>query len=150
MWTLCEKRSGLAQDWRGRYQENIKTPGTAALEQAALRWLVEALGLPTDCGGGFVTGATMANFTALAAARHSMLARAGWDVNADGLFSAPPITVVVGDEAHPTLVKALGLLGFGRRRLLRVPVDGQGRMRADALPDLHGPTIGGQYQHGGK
>ena len=73
----------------------------------------------------------MANFTALAAARHAVLARAGWDVEADGLFGAPPITVVVGDEAHPSLIKALGMLGLGRSRVVRVPVDGQGRMRAD-------------------
>jgi glutamate/tyrosine decarboxylase-like PLP-dependent enzyme len=133
--------SWLATAWDQNSALAAVTPGTAALEQVALRWLIEALGLPTDCGGGFVTGATMANFTALAAARHSILARAGWDVDADGLFGAPPITVVVGDEAHPTLVKALGLLGFGRNRVLRVPVDGQGRMRTDALPDLHGPAI---------
>ena len=62
--------------------------------------------------------------------------RGGWDVEADGLFGAPPITVVVGAEAHPTLLKALGLVGFGRNRVVRVPVDGQGRMRADALPPL--------------
>ena len=83
----------------------------------------------------------MANFTALAAARHAVLARAGWDVEAKGLFGAPPVTVVVGDEVHPSLLKALGLLGLGRQRVVRVPVDGQGRMRADALPTISGPTI---------
>jgi glutamate/tyrosine decarboxylase-like PLP-dependent enzyme len=83
----------------------------------------------------------MANFTALAAARHTLLARSGWNVEADGLFGAPPITVVVGAEAHPTLFKALGLLGLGRSRVVRVPVDRQGRMCPDALPDLTGPTI---------
>ena len=77
----------------------------------------------------FVTGATMANFTALAAARHAVLARAGWDVEADGLFGAPPITVVVGDEVHPSLIEALGMLGLGRSRVVRVPVD---RAGADA------------------
>src|SRR5207247_6005710 len=82
-------------------------------------------------GGGFVTGATMANFTCLAAARHSVLKQAGWDVEADGTFGAPPVTVVVGEEAHPTLFKSLGLAGFGRNRVVRVPVDKQGRMRAD-------------------
>ena len=91
------------------------------------------------------------NFTALAAARHAVLQRAGWDVEADGLFGAPPITVVVGDEAHPTLLKALGLLGLGRERVVRVPVDGQGRMRADALPPLAGPDdrlpAGRQREH---
>ena len=84
----------------------------------------------------------MANFTALAAARHAVLARAGWNVEADGLFGAPPITVVVGEEAHPTLLKSLGLLGLGRNRVVRVPVDGQGRMRADAAAAASaGPTI---------
>ncbi len=99
------------------------------------------LELPRGCGGAFVTGATVANFVALAAARHAVLARAGWNVEADGLFGAPPITVVVGDEAHPTLIKSLGMLGLGRNRVVRVPVDGQGRMRVDALPSASGPTI---------
>src|SRR5438876_8579081 len=83
----------------------------------------------------------MPNFTALAAARHAVLARAGWDADADGLFGAPPITVVVGNEAHPSMIKALGMLGLGRSRVVRVPVDGQGRMRADALPHLSDRTI---------
>jgi glutamate/tyrosine decarboxylase-like PLP-dependent enzyme len=117
------------------------TPTTSQLEQIALNWLLDLFKLPATCGGGFVTGATMANFTALAAARHAVLKRAGWNVEADGLFGAPPITVVVGAEAHPTLFKSLGLLGLGRNRVVSVPVDAQGRMRAEALPDLSGPTI---------
>ena len=76
----------------------------------------------------------MANFTALAAARHAVLARAGWNVEADGLFGAPPITVVVGAEAHPTLFKSLGMLGLGRNGWCGFRSDDQGRMRADALP----------------
>ena len=83
----------------------------------------------------------MANFAALAAARHALLERAGWDVENDGLFGAPPITVVVGEEVHSSLLKALGMLGLGRKRIVRVPVDGQGRMRADALPHLNEQTI---------
>src|SRR5262249_40539084 len=79
--------------------------------------------------------------TALAAARHAVLAAAGWDVEADGLFGAPPTTVVVGAEAHASLLKALALLGFGRNRLLTVPVDAQGRMRVDNLPTLSSPAI---------
>jgi glutamate/tyrosine decarboxylase-like PLP-dependent enzyme len=117
------------------------TPATSRLEQTALRWLLELLDLPRDCGGAFVTGATVANFVALAAARHAVLARVGWKVEADGLFGAPPITVVIGEEAHPTLIKSLGLLGLGRSRVLRVPVDGQGRMRVDALPKVSAPAI---------
>jgi glutamate/tyrosine decarboxylase-like PLP-dependent enzyme len=70
-----------------------------------------------------------------------VLERAGWDVAGDGLAGAPPVTVIAGEEAHPTLLKALTLLGFGRRRILHLPVDGQGRVRADALPRIAGPTI---------
>ena len=117
------------------------TPATAVLEEVALRWLIDVLGLPADCAGGFVTGTTVAHITALAAARHAVLERAGWNVEADGLFGAPPITVIVGAEAHPTLFKALGVLGMGRNRVVKVPVDDQGRMRADALPRISGPTI---------
>jgi len=117
------------------------SPVAIALEEIALRWLLDALGLPSECGGAFVTGATMANFTALAAARHEVLQSAGWDVEAQGLFGAPPITVVVGAEVHPTLLKALGLLGLGRERVITVPTDGQGRMRPDAFPELSGPAI---------
>lgn len=136
----------LAANWlAGTWDQNSAlynvTPATAELEQVALGWLVELLSLPPGTGGGFVTGATVANFTALAAARHAVLARAGWDVEADGLIGAPPLTVIVGEEAHPTLFKSLGLLGLGRNRVVRVPVDRQGRMRADALPPLSGPTI---------
>jgi len=83
----------------------------------------------------------MASFCGLAAARHAVLARAGWNVEAEGLFGAPPVTVIVGEEVHPAVTKALGLLGMGRNRVVRVPVDGQGRMRADALPSIAGPTI---------
>ncbi|HJZ49948.1 MAG TPA: aminotransferase class V-fold PLP-dependent enzyme [Roseiflexaceae bacterium] len=131
----------LATAWDQNSAFYKVTPATAALEQIALRWLVDLLGLPQGCGGAFVTGATMANFTALAAARHTLLTRAGWNVEADGLFGAPPITVVASSEAHPTLFKALGLLGLGRNRVVRLPVDEQGCLRPDALPDLTGPTI---------
>ena len=117
------------------------TPATGELERIALGWLVDVLRLPAGTAAGFVTGATVANLTALAAGRHVVLARAGWDVEANGLFGAPPITVIVGEEVHPTLVKSLGVLGLGRSRVVTVPVDGQGRMRADALPRIEGPTI---------
>ncbi len=88
-----------------------------------------------------MTGATVANFTALAAARHAVLERAGWDVEADGLFGAPPINVVVGDEVHPSLIKGLGMLGLGRSRVVRVPTDDQGRMRVIEMPGLDRLTI---------
>src|SRR5712691_2753001 len=93
------------------------------------------------CGGAFVTGATVANFTALAAARHAVLDCVGWDVESEGLFGAPEIQVVVSEEAHPSVIKALGMLGMGRERVIRTPVDSQGRMRADRLPELRGPAI---------
>ena len=131
----------LASAWDQNAGLYAITPAAARIEQVALHWLVELLGLPAGTGGAFVTGATVANFTALAAARHAVLRRVGWNVEADGLFGAPPVTVVIGAEAHPTLNKALGLLGFGRSRVVRVPVDAQGRMRADALPEIDGPTI---------
>ncbi len=118
------------------------TPAASRLEQLALRWLLDVLHLPSECGAGFVTGATVANFTSLAAARHSVLKRAGWNVESDGLFGAPEVTVVVGEEAHPTLIKSLGLLGLGRNRVVKVPVDNQGRMRIDSLPrQLASPAI---------
>ena len=117
------------------------SPIGTVLEEVCLGWLLDVLKLPAGSGGAFVTGATMANFTALAAARHTVLARTGWDVEANGLFGAPPITVVVGDEVHPSLIKALGMLGLGRSRVVRVPVDGQGRMLATEMPPLNGPAI---------
>ncbi len=117
------------------------SPIGTVLEEVSLGWLLDVLKLPAESGGAFVTGATMANFTALAAARHAVLARAGWDVEADGLFGAPLITIVVGNEAHPSLLKALGMLGLGRSRVVRVPVDCQGRMRAAEIPYLRGPAI---------
>ena len=136
----------LAANWlAGAWDQNTglfsPTPGTSQLEQVALNWLLDLFDLPRESGGGFVTGATMANFSALAAARHALLRREGWNVEADGLFGSPVITVVVGEEAHPTLFKSLGLLGLGRNRVVKVPVDSQGRMRADALPLFSGPTI---------
>lgn len=133
--------SWLATAWDQNTGLETVTPATSELERVALGWLVDLLGLPPGTGGGYVTGATVANFTALAAARHAVLRQAGWDVEADGLFGAPPVTVVVGEEAHPAVHKALGLLGLGRARVAAVPVDGQGRMRADSLPPLSPPAI---------
>jgi glutamate/tyrosine decarboxylase-like PLP-dependent enzyme len=131
----------LASAWDQNAGLFVASPATAALETVSLRWLNEVFGFPGSTEGAFVTGATMANFTALAAARHAVLARAGWDVEADGLTGAPPITVVASAEAHPTLFKAVAMLGLGRNRVTRLPVDGQGRVRPDALPTLRGPVI---------
>ncbi|MGH7957470.1 MAG: pyridoxal phosphate-dependent decarboxylase family protein, partial [Opitutaceae bacterium] len=136
----------LAANWlAGAWDQNTglfrPTPGTAFLEQVSLRWLLEVLQLPVSCGGAFVTGATVANLCGLAAARHAVLKRADWNVEADGLFGAPKIAVVIGAEAHPSVTKSLGVLGLGRSRVVKVPVDAQGRMRVDAFPELKGPTI---------
>jgi glutamate/tyrosine decarboxylase-like PLP-dependent enzyme len=133
--------SWLVSTWDQNAAFFVQSPVAVTLEEVALGWVRELLGLPEGTGGAVVTGATMANFTALAAARHALFARVGWDVESEGLIGAPPITVVVGEEAHASVTKALGMLGLGRKRVVRVPVDGQGRMRADALPHLDAQTI---------
>jgi glutamate/tyrosine decarboxylase-like PLP-dependent enzyme len=130
----------LAMTWDQNAAFAATSPIASVLEQVVLNWLRDLLSLP-HASGAFVTGGTMANFTGLAAARRAVLLRAGWDVEAQGLFGAPPVTVVVGEEVHVTVLKALGLLGFGRQRVVRVPTDTQGRMRTDRLPRLSGPTI---------
>jgi glutamate/tyrosine decarboxylase-like PLP-dependent enzyme len=106
-----------------------------------LAWLLDLLGLPAEYGGAFVTGATMASFCGLAAARYDVLAQAGWDTESDGLFGAPPIEVIVGDELHPSVTKSLGLLGMGRTRVTRVATDGQGRIRPGRMPQVSAPAI---------
>ncbi|MFB3825472.1 MAG: aspartate aminotransferase family protein [Bryobacteraceae bacterium] len=133
--------AALAANWlAGAWDQNAvlyaSSPVASRLEEITQRWLVQLFDLPRDCGAAFVSGATMANLTCLAAARHAVLGRLGWNVEADGLFGAPPVTVVMSAETHPSVNKALGLLGFGRERVIRVPVDGQGRIRPDALPAL--------------
>jgi glutamate/tyrosine decarboxylase-like PLP-dependent enzyme len=109
------------------------------------RWVKQVLGLPDGAGVGFVTGAQMANVTGLAAARYDVLRRAGWDVHARGLMGAPQVRILAGAEAHVTVRRALRLLGFGLDTIEDVPVDDQGRMRADALAEVlsggTGPAI---------
>jgi glutamate/tyrosine decarboxylase-like PLP-dependent enzyme len=131
----------LAGAWDQNAGLELGSPLNAHLEKVCRGWLVSLLGLPEQTEVGFVTGATMANFSGLAAARHCVLRAQGWDVEAQGLFGAPPITVVVGNEVHVSLLKALSMLGLGRERVVRVPVDGQGRMIAAELPAVEGPTI---------
>ncbi|MCA0458392.1 MAG: aminotransferase class V-fold PLP-dependent enzyme [Chloroflexi bacterium] len=138
--------AALAANWMaGAWDQNaglrVASPIAAKLEEVALRWLLDILKLPGTAAGAFVTGATMANFTALAAARHAVLAKAGWDVESNGLFGAPPITVIVGAEAHPTLFRSLSMLGLGHQRVVKVPVDDQGRIIASQFPEISGPTI---------
>ena len=131
----------LASAWDQNCFSFVSSPAVACIESTVLRWLKEALGLPAAAEGALVTGATMANFTCLAAARNWTLQRHGWDVDRQGLFGAPALTVVLGDEAHATIYKVLSMLGLGRERVLRVPADTQGRMRADRFPPITGPAI---------
>jgi len=138
---VCIAAQSLAAAWDQNAALRIMSPAAAALEDVALSWLIELFGMPPDCGAALVTGATMANLTGLAAARHALLSRAGWDVENDGLFGAPELNVVVGEEAHVTVRKALALLGLGRSRVTVVSADAQGRMRADQLPRLDERTI---------
>ena len=138
--------AALAANWlAGAWDQNaclyVMSPVAAKIEEIVLAWIIDAFGLPSTCGAGFVTGTTMANFTALAAARTSLLQRKGWDVEENGLFDAPPLRVIVGDEVHVSLLKALALLGLGRSRVTRIPTDNQGRMRSDALPSLDDSTL---------
>src|SRR5258707_1387542 len=133
--------AAMAANWlAGAWDQNaglrVMSPVAAELEDVVLRWICEALNLPADCEGGLVTCATTANFTALAAARYALLKKNGWDVAEDGMFGAPPIEMVVGAEAHASILKALSLAGFGKRRVTIVESDAQGRMRADRLPKL--------------
>jgi glutamate/tyrosine decarboxylase-like PLP-dependent enzyme len=131
----------LAAAWDQNSFSFTSSPALACLEAAALTWVKQSLGLHAGAEGALVTGATLANFTCLAAARNRVLAQQGWDADRDGLFGAPPVTVVVGEEAHSTLFKVLSMLGLGRERVVRVPADDQGRLRADALPQVAGPVI---------
>jgi glutamate/tyrosine decarboxylase-like PLP-dependent enzyme len=131
----------IAAAWDQNACLRVASPIAAHLEDVVLGWLVDLFRLPPGCGGAFVTGAQMATFACLAAARHSVLAGVGWNVESDGLFGAPPITVVVSDEVHVTALKALAMLGLGRDRALRAPCDSEGRMRPGSLPRLDGPSI---------
>ncbi|MEX1072574.1 MAG: pyridoxal-dependent decarboxylase [Chloroflexota bacterium] len=120
------------------------SPAAAAAELVAGPWMLDLLGLPSDASFGFPTGAALGSTVGLAVARHTLLERVGWDVEARGLYGAPEIQVIVGDEVHSTLLAGLQYLGFGRERLTRIPTDGQGGMRADALRealDVSVPTI---------
>lgn len=131
----------LATAWDQNGVNTVGSPASALFEQAALRWIREIFDFPAGSEGTFVTGATMANFTGLAAARHDVLHRAGWDCARRGLQGAPEVQLVVSAEAHGTTLKVLSMLGFGRAQAVVVPVDPQGRMRADALPAIQPPSI---------
>ena len=135
----------LVATWDGPHFGRVASPAGAAVEDVAARWLLEALRLPHDARVGFVTGATMANLVGLAAARHRVLAGTGWDVEEQGLTGAPPVRVLVGDEVHVSLLKALRVLGLGSGRVERIPADANGAMQpgplAAALRRGSGPAI---------
>jgi glutamate/tyrosine decarboxylase-like PLP-dependent enzyme len=142
--------AALAADWlASAWDQNAglyeAAPAAAVVEEVCGAWLADLFGLPQGTSFGLVTGGQMANFTALAAARHHVLAEAGWDVETDGLLGAPRVRVIVGEERHVTIDRALRFLGFGTSSLHPVPADGQGRMRPDdlrsALTEPSGPTI---------
>lgn len=124
----------LAGAWGQNACLRVMSPIAAELEEIVLGWICDALRLPADCAGGLVTCATAANFCGLAAARSALLEREGWNVEEDGLFGAPPVEVVVGEEYHASMHKALSMVGLGKNRVTRVPTDAQGRMLADKLP----------------
>jgi glutamate/tyrosine decarboxylase-like PLP-dependent enzyme len=136
----------LATNWlAGAWDQNaamqVMSPVATKVEEIVCDWTQDLLGLPRTSGIGFVTGTTMANFSGLAAARSALLKRVGWNVEEDGMFEAPAIRVVVGQEVHVSVLKALSMLGLGRSRVITVPADDQGRMRSDTLPVLDEHTI---------
>jgi glutamate/tyrosine decarboxylase-like PLP-dependent enzyme len=133
--------SWLMAAWDQNTALSVMSPVAVRLEDVALGWIVDLLGLPAGTGGSFVSGATLANATCLATARDAVLSKAGWDAAGLGLVGAPPVQVVVGGEAHASITRALGLVGLGRARALRLPVDDQGRIAPTGLPELHGPAI---------
>jgi glutamate/tyrosine decarboxylase-like PLP-dependent enzyme len=142
--------AAAAADWlTGAWSQNAVvhalSPAAAAAEEVAGRWMLDLLDLPRDASVGLPTGAGLGNAVGLAAGRHAVLSRLGWDVEADGLYGAPEITVMVGDQAHATLLTALQYLGLGRDRVVRVPTDNQGAMRVDeareAIARVDGPLI---------
>lgn len=138
--------AALAAKWLGdAWDQNaalyVISPVTSVLEEVCESWLVDLLGLPAGTAAGFVSGTSTASLCGLAAGRDYLLQRQGWDVNAHGLFGAPELRVVLGAGAHSTVYKALSILGLGKDRLIKVPVDDQGRMREDALPPLDDRTL---------
>ena len=141
---------GVAADWLtsawGQNTGNhVAAPAASAVETIAADWLLDLLDLPRESSIGFVTGATVANFVCLAAARGEVLRQQGWNADADGLFGAPPITVLIGDDAHTTVFSALQFLGLGHDRIVRLPTDTQGRIElvhfAEAIARVKGAAI---------
>lgn len=138
---VAQAAGWLAAAWDQNSALTVMSPAAARLNEVALDWITDLLGLPTGIAGSFVTGATMANATCLAAARDAILTLHGWDAARLGLVGAPPLSVVVGAEVHAAVRKALGIIGLGRDRAIVLPVDNQGRIDPRELPALDGPSI---------
>lgn len=124
----------LATAWDQNPGLAVTSPTAALLDEVAAGWVLDLLGMPHGAVATFTTGATLANFTGIVSARDALLARVGWDVNEKGLFGAPRIRVIVGDEVHASALKSLRMAGFGPGQVERVPTDGNGAVRADAFP----------------
>ncbi len=135
----------LVSAWGQNAAYAALAPSVAAMESAVCRWAIEMMGLPPESGAGITTGATLGTMIGLMAARHSLLGRAGWDVEARGLFGAPEVQVVIGDEAHSAIPASLRYIGFGAERVHKAPVDDQGRILHDdfarILDRLSGPIL---------
>jgi len=133
--------SWLASTWDQNAGIWTASPVASKIEDVALKWLKEILKLPGKCEGALVTGTTMANYVALSAARNKLLKEYGWDIDEKGMYGAPQIKIIVGEEAHTTIFKAIKMLGLGNQNIITVPVDDQGAIRADLFPDIPEPSI---------
>ena len=135
----------LVSAWGQNSANHKPVPAAAAAEETAARWLLDLLQLPANCSVGVATGATMASTICLAAARGEVLRNVGWDVEAEGLFGAPPISVLIGADAHETLLVGLRLIGLGGKRLIRIETDNNGGIKSDeffrAIEKVEGPVI---------
>ena len=132
----------LTSTWDQNAGLNATSPAAAATEAVVAGWVKDLLGVPAEAAVGFVSGCQMANFSGLLAGRHAVLARAGWDVEKQGLHGAPEVHVAIGEEAHATILAALRMLGLGEARAHRVAVDAQGRMNPAALQETLAPLSG--------
>ncbi len=142
--------AGVAADWlTSMWGQNAGnyfcSPAAAISEEVVGNWLLDLFDLPRECSVGFVTGATMANFSGIATGRHEVLRRIGWDVEEQGLFGAPEINVIIGEEAHATAFAALQFAGLGRKRVIEIPPDANRTMNVlaflEAIDKCDGPTI---------
>ncbi|MDD4096287.1 MAG: aminotransferase class V-fold PLP-dependent enzyme, partial [Oscillospiraceae bacterium] len=131
----------LSDTWDQNSALYVLSPIAAKLEEICENWIVDILGLPKGTAAGFVSGSSVAIICALVVARNEILLRNGWDVNSTGLFGAPPIRVVLGEQAHSSISKALSFIGLGKDRVELVPVDDQGRMLFEKLPELDANTL---------